>query len=409
LPNRSPSALRILNDQAALVFLAESDVVSRLDLEVSTGLSKPAAGELLVRLEAAGLVEKAGVRTGNRGPGAQLWRLRAESGYAAAADVTPTGIRLQVSDLRGTVVARADAPLDDREAADQVEGAFARAIQEAGVQRDDVRRLVVGVPGAVDPRTGSVKYAPHMPGWQGFDLGSSIEQRTGTPTEVENDVNLMALSETSRLARDCDSYALVWIDEGTGAALVIDGQLFRGFSGGAGELDYVRVSNRRGPAAGDDRFGTKWGDLLAPQAIHELATSCGIPDTDSAPALEEALRTSARAATFRTEFGREIAAGLTALIAVMDPELIILSGAYGALGGERLADEVTDQLADLVSPADDTRTRIRCLPLQPEAALRGAAQVALDRTRASVFERGSVGHSPSASAPAQPLHSKGIS
>ena len=391
MSNGSPSALRILNDQAALSFLADTDVVSRSDLEAFTGLSKPAASELLLRLESAGLVEKAGVRTGNRGPGAQLWRLRSDAGYAAAVNVTPSRLHVLISDLRGTSLATVRAPLDQREAADQIEALLSEAIEQAGVARVDVRHLVVGVPGAVDPRTGVVKYAPHLPGWQGYDLGARIRERTGIETEVENDVNLMAVSETSRQARDFSHYALVWIDEGAGAALVIDGQLFRGFSGGAGEIDYVRVANRRGTDSGDDRFGTKWGDLLGPAAIHELAEACGLRGVDSAEKLADAIDTSPEAQRFLAEFGAEIAAGLTAIVTVLDPELMILCGAYGAVGGERLADIVADHLAHLVPSSEDNRTSVRCLELQPDAALLGAAEVALASARATVFQWGSVG------------------
>jgi predicted NBD/HSP70 family sugar kinase len=392
--NGSPSALRILNDQAALNYLADTDVVSRLDLEVSTGLSKPAAGELLLRLETAGLVEKAGLRTGNRGPGAQLWRLRPDAGYAAAVNVTPTGMQLQISDLRGKALATLQSPLSDGEAADQVESLLTHAIRNAGIAAEDVRCLVVGVPGAVDPRTGVVKYAPHLPGWQGYDLGSRIQERTGVETEVENDVNLMAISEMSRRARDFNNYALVWIDEGAGAALVIDGQIFRGFSGGAGEIDYVRVSSQRDTSCTRDRFGAKWGDLLGSPAIHELAESCGLHGVETAEQLAEAIDFSAPAIAFLTEFGAEIAAGLTAIVTVLDPELIMLSGAYGSVGGERLADIVSAQLAELVPSSEDNRTRIRCLPLPADAALLGAAQVALARSREIVFQWGSVGASP---------------
>ena len=106
LPSGIPPKLRVLNDQAALAFILDAGTISRAELGRLTGLSKPGVAELLSRLERAGFVEKAGRQNGGGpGPAAQTWRVRAGVGYAAAADLTPTGWSLRLLDLDGSVVA----------------------------------------------------------------------------------------------------------------------------------------------------------------------------------------------------------------------------------------------------------------------------------------------------------------
>ena len=102
-----PRVLRAMNDRAALYALLHGGPLSRIELEQQIGLSKPAAAELLRRLEQAELVRRAGHRdSGAPGPNAQLWTVNAEAGYAAGVDVSPSGFDVAVADLSGQVIAQ---------------------------------------------------------------------------------------------------------------------------------------------------------------------------------------------------------------------------------------------------------------------------------------------------------------
>ena len=371
----SPNRLRVLNDQSALAFILDAGTVTRAELSALTGLSKPGVAELLTRLETAGLVEKAELRPGGPGPAKQTWRVRPDVGYAASVDVTADLVRGRLQGLDGTTVAELETGWDARDVPRTVAEVVARLVADAGVPADAVLGAVVGVPGAVDPRSGAVRGTPQLPALAGYDVPGALEAELGVPVQVENDVNLMALAAIADgAALAARSMAFVWIDEGVGGAIVRDGELVRGFTGGAGEIDLLLV------ATGDGRI-EKLADALAPEAFHRLAEEAGLADA------EAALVPQSPAAP---EIARRIAAGLAALVAVLDPELVLLGGRYGEPAAARLGDGVRAALAVRLDTDASALPELQPYPVGPDAALTGAARIALAAARRSAFRTGSL-------------------
>ena len=99
---------------------------------------------------------------------------------------------------------------------------------------------MIGTPGAFDPTTGRLRYARHLSGWHDPDLLARLSEAVGVPVEGENDVNLAAVAEREvGRAVGVDDFVLLWAEEGLGAAIVIDGRLHRGATGGAGEVGFL--------------------------------------------------------------------------------------------------------------------------------------------------------------------------
>src|SRR5687768_7437699 len=197
VPGR-PSLMRAINDRAALEVLLERGPLTRPQLSELTGISKPTASQLLSRLEEAGLVVQDGIREGLPGRTAELYRINPAAAYVAGLDVTPARIRAVVADLTGGVAGEHTLPTPARSGVDavaRVQAALDAA--SAGIPRDRLRRVVIGIGGAVDPTTGRLGYAAHIPGWHVPDLGERLTGALGTPVSIENDVNLSALAELS--------------------------------------------------------------------------------------------------------------------------------------------------------------------------------------------------------------------
>jgi predicted NBD/HSP70 family sugar kinase len=367
--------------------MLDAGAVSRAELVQRTGLSKPGVAELLSRLERAGFIEKAGTLTGGGpGPAAQTWRMRSGVGFAAAADLTPTGWSLHLLDLDGSVAA---AHRGDWDAAgpgevlpDAVRGAFAHE----GLPLERLLSVAVGVPGAVDPRTGVIRGAPRLPKLLGFDFAGALQADLGVLVSVENDVNLMALAALrDGVVESARSFAFVWVDEGLGAAVVRDGELIRGFTGGAGEIDYVRI-----PVQGDSRReGQKLGDLLSPAALGSLEGALdGRTDVLGPGALD--VETAVRV----------LALGLASVVAVLDPELIVLAGRYGAAIGHGHGDALRGELAALLETDLTFVPAVRAFAVDATTALSGAERLALDTARGIAFRSGSLPPSSGSFAPA---------
>lgn len=392
----SPSRLRIMNDQAALRYMLEAGSISRAGLEELTGLSKPATAELLQRLEAAGLVEKAGKRDGGPGPKAQMWSVNADAGFAAAAHVTSDGVEVVVSDLRGRQRGRASnpwagSPSPAARLPELLRECLDKACDEASVGREQMLHMVVGVPEALDPRTGLLKYTPHvLSGWEGQDMVSVLQQETGVSTQIENDVNLMALSELeSGLTGDGRNFVLIWFDEGLGSAVVLERELFRGVSGGAGEIEYMMVPDPAEPKNGAVRTGARLAELLSPSAITDLAAVHHLDFADPADAIRAATEQAA-GRSFLSDLAARVACGLTAVVTLLDPELILLGGRFSAAGGRPFAGLVQEKLADFLSTSPAKAVPVIPYPVSGGAVIAGALQQALARARFKAFETGSL-------------------
>lgn len=242
----TPSVLRAMNDRAALDLLVTQGPLTRTRIGELTGLSKPTASQLLARLEEAGLVRSTGSQSGRPGPNAVLYEINPSAAHVAALSVGPTGIDAVVADITGTVVGsrrvEADAVAEDvrHRTAQLVAEAVDGALRPTGLGHDDLAAVVVGTPGAIDPHTGQLRYAPHLPGWHSRTLLADLAEVVGRPVVIENDVNLAAVAEQYEgAAQDHDHFVLAWLDEGVGAAIVLGGTLLRGATGGAGEIGYM--------------------------------------------------------------------------------------------------------------------------------------------------------------------------
>ncbi|MEU1933745.1 ROK family protein [Streptomyces coeruleorubidus] len=391
----TPRVLRAMNDRAALDLLLEHGQLSRTRIGKLTGLSKPTASQLLARLEAAGLVLATGTTEGRPGPNAQLYEVNPTAGYAAGLDVTPQRILAAVADITGRTVGRHELPAPGRRTGtpvvQQVTDALDGAVKAAGLARDDIHRLVIGTPGAFDPTTGRLRYASHLPGWHSPTLLDELAAALPMPFEYENDVNLVALAE-QRLgaARDHTDFVLLWNQEGLGAALVLGGRLHRGWTGGAGEVGFLPV-----PGTPLVRQVTKansggYQELAGSQAVPRLARELGIEDIPAGPYTEVAAALVERAATRDDELHRELlrsyatrlATGLASLVSVLDPELVVLSGASLTSGGETLRALVQAELEELAA----SRPRLVVGDVREHPVLRGALESALATTRDEVFD-----------------------
>ncbi|MFI2224837.1 ROK family transcriptional regulator [Streptomyces fradiae] len=425
----TPRVLRAMNDRAALDLMLEHGPLSRARIGTLTGLSKPTASQLLARLQAAGLVVVTGTSEGRPGPGAQLYGVNPRAAYAAGLDVNPRRVLAAVADLTGHVVGEFTLPVPRRGrpgAVRQVTDALDGAVRAAGLARRDVHRVVIGTPGAFDPSTGRLRYASHLPGWHGPGLLEELAAALPMPVEYENDVNLVAVAE-QRLgaAAGYRDFVLLWSEEGLGAALVLGGRLHRGFTGGAGEVGFMPVPGaplvRNVAKAGSGGFQELAGARVLPALARELGLdvpACGSPEAAvrllRAAAAEEGgavaggedpgpyRRGKGGGSYGRGEdvgpYGRRedagvygrlldsyatgLATGLAALVAVLDPQLVVLSGDVALAGGEPLRRRVAAELAELAA----ARPRLTLGAVRERPVLRGALEAALAATRDDVFD-----------------------
>lgn len=379
----TPRLLRALNDRAALRLLLEHGRLARTEISTLAGLSKPTASQMLARLEAAGLVVAVGVASGGPGRAAQLYEVNPAAGHAVAFDVTHLGIQALVVDLGGRTLAQLRLPPSKRarDAMSRLDEAYTQVLDAAHLEREYISHAVIGVSGSYDRAAGILRYATHLPGWRVPELRQRLTELLGTEVEIENDVNLVALAEhDTGAAAAADTFVLLWSASGLGAAFVLGGALHRGATGSAGEVGFLPVPgeplvrNVTRDAGGFDRAASA-------RAVLDLGRRLGLHGATAETLIRRAVTGGADAGAFLDELATRYATGLAAMVAVIDPELIVLSGPLAQAGGERLRGRVEREVASLgIGPVP---VRLGQITVQP--VLAGARRVALSRLRDAVF------------------------
>ncbi|MEV0176238.1 ROK family transcriptional regulator [Streptomyces sp. NPDC050803] len=389
MPPASPSTARAINDRLALRLLQQEGPLTAGRLKQLTGLSRPSVADLVERLTAAGLISVVG-ESGEqrRGPNAKLYGIVADRAHLAALDVRTEGVAVVVSDLVGDVLAEASGPItDDTGTGPAVEQAVAlveRAAKEAGVDR--LHTVGIGAPGLIDPATGELRRSTGLPEWHRRLVAALQERLPQARVSVENETNLAALAEQrDGVAQDRDTFVLLWLGLGVGAAVVLDGALRRGASGGTGEIGFLPVPGTAGlPSAHDCDGG--FHSLAGAAAVAALALSHGVtaavvPGEPHAAGLVRAAVADGAFEGFLDALADRLALGAAAVISVLDPGCVVLAGEIGRAGGAALAARVQERLTRL-SPLP---TEVRASTLGGGAVLRGALLTARDRAQEELF------------------------
>ncbi|MEV6160767.1 ROK family transcriptional regulator [Streptomyces sp. NPDC052052] len=388
----SPSTARAINDRLALRLLQQDGPLTAAQLKTRTGLSRPTVADLVERLQGAGLIRVVGeAGAERRGPNARLYGIAADRAHLAALDVRTGSVAVVVADLLGATLAEATLPIagdtGTEAAAEQAAALLERTAREAGAALHSVG---IGAPGLIDPVTGELRDTTGLPAWH-RRLVRVLQQRLPATVLVENETNLAAVAEhRGGAARDRDTFVLFWLGHGVGAAVMLDGKLRRGVSGGAGEIGFLPVPGTSGtPSAVNCEGGfhslVGSGPVCELAAVHGIAVPPGAAEGDKEPGaaavVRAALAGEGESEAFLDALAERIALGAAAVTAVLDPGCVLLAGEVGHAGGDALAARVEERLAGM-SPL---RTEVRAGRLGGGAVLRGALLAARDAAQDDLF------------------------
>jgi predicted NBD/HSP70 family sugar kinase len=375
-----------MNEQLLLDHIRTAEKISRAELARRTGLSKPTVSLALTNLERVGLVRTSGVRTGTPGPNAVLYEVRPEAGYVLALDVGREYVRGAISDFAGTVRVR-DAvhtrAKTRRGRVAELARLADRLCASAGLSLTDVTQTVLGSPGVYDPRRDALSLAGALEDWDHPELLTDLRAVFGSSLMIENDVDAAALAERAHgHGREVDSFAFVSIGTGIGMGLVLDGKLRRGAHGAAGEIAYL-------PLETDD---TDVDDVRRRGGLEAAASAAGIVDaarraglrraSSARQVFEAAARGDARAQQVVATEAVLIARAICSVVAVTDPDLVVLGGGIGKAAG--LVDAVCAELTRLAP----VPTEVRVSALGSESVVDGCLASGLDQAWTSLTTSG---------------------
>jgi predicted NBD/HSP70 family sugar kinase len=382
--------VRRRNLALALRQIADADEpTSRAGIAAATGLTKATASSLVDELVAVGLVEEL--------PPARRERVGRPAAGLSLARSGPCGLGVEINvdylavcavDLTGEVRARDVVQKDQRDLTPRrALGNAARRVGRMTTSLADEGLTVSGValalPGLVDTSTGLVHVAPNL-GWRDVEVPKLFarDELSALPLSVDNEANYAALCELyAHPASDPQSFLHISGEIGVGAGVVLDGRLYRGLHGWAGEIGHVMLDPdgpmcRCGARGCLEQYAGQEAILAAAGIGSDAATSLGGTFTgDHIAALATEGHAGARdaLASAGDALGRTVAAAVN----LLDVDTVVLGGLYRPLArwiGPRVEQQVRGRT--LAAPWSDVT--VRAAALGAEAAMVGAARSVVD-------------------------------
>ncbi|WP_434443338.1 ROK family protein [Lentzea sp. E54] len=338
---------------------------SRADLAARTGLTKATLTNLTEPLLANGiLVEEPATLAGMGRPSKPL-RFHPDGPVAVGAEVNVSHLAVEVLGLDGETLDRHLVPADMREATeDEVLDRVTALIRD--ITAGSPRKLLgagLAVPGVV--HDGVVVRAPNLPELVGAPLAAGLSRRLCLDVELDNEANLAALAHLWPKHLAGEDFVHVTADVGIGAGVVLNGEVYRGVSGFAGELGHV-VIERNGVLC---TCGSR-GCVERYAGLDVILRDAGRRRLDS---LQNALRADdPRAREAVRKAGEALGVGLATLMNLFDVPTVVLGGSY-ALLHEHLSNAIQSEMDGRVLAGGERHTRLLASPLGEFAVVRGAA------------------------------------
>jgi predicted NBD/HSP70 family sugar kinase len=381
----NPQLLRVMNERLLLDYLREHGPASRGELAKASGLSKPTVSAALAGLESAGLVHLVGSIGGRPGPTTAIYDMNARAGHVAGVDIGRDWIRVAIADLRGAFIARDDVRNSARSAADLVRRVrrLAHSVAaDAGLDWSTITYAVVGSPGVLNAETGRLDFAPNLPGWGRPGLVDRLRAALEVDFAIENDINLAAVGElASGAGRGVGNFVFVSVGTGVGMGIVINGSLYVGATGAAGEVSFLPAAEPDVPGPDSRQRGMTEAVTGAPEVVR-AAREAGLSVGSAKDVFAAAMAGDARAAAVVAAEGRRIGSLITAVAAILDPALVVLGGGVGR-NVELLGEAISGRIAEL----GPLRPRIVASTHGDGGVLQGAVARALDVARDLLFRR----------------------
>ncbi|MWA10993.1 ROK family protein [Streptomyces sp. BA2] len=380
-------------------------------LQEATGLSRATVGQRLDRLFRAGWLREGvggpsgrGDKAGSPLGGRPAVRLEFDDAHAVvlAAALETRHARTALLGLTGEIVAEHAGPLAIEDGPETVLGElgvrFAELLRKADRDPASVCGIGLAVPGPVDSETGRVVQPPIMPGWDGYDIRGRLrrafaEQTSGPaglpvpgraglpalgpaniPVLVDNDANLMAYGEQRASYPECSAFALVKVSTGIGAGVVVDGAVYRGIDGGAGDIGHIRVPEGAGALCKCGSYGCL-AAVASGRAVARRLTEAGVPAASGADVRALLEAGNPEAVGFAREAGRHVGEVLATVVTLLNPGVLMIAG---DLAGTPFLTGVRELLYQRALPRSTAHLEVVTSCLGERAALIGAGTLVVE-------------------------------
>lgn len=386
----SQSSLHRANLERVVRAVRLAGSLTQAEIARTTGLSAATVSNIVRELRDSGIVQVTPTSAGGRR--ARSVSLSGDAGIVVGVDFGHTHLRVAVGNLAHQVLAEEAEPLDVDASAtqgfDRAEALVKRLIDSTGLGVGKVIGVGLGVPGPIDVDSGALGSTAILPGWAGTNPKEELAARLGVPVSVDNDANLGALGElvwgTGRGVKDL---AYIKVAGGVGAGLVINGHIYRGPGGTAGEIGHITI-DESGPVCRCGNRGCLETFTAARHVLDLLRTSHG-PDLTIERMVQLAREGDPGCRRVIADVGRYIGTGVANLCNLLNPSRVVLGGDL-AEAGELVLLPIRESVARYAIPSAARRLSVLPGALGGRAEVLGALALVLNEMGDSTLLDGSV-------------------
>jgi glucokinase len=312
-----------------------------------------------------------------------------DSGLVIAADLGGTNLRAAVVDAHGRIHERVKHPTPKAERADEIVQALVAAAREcqsrSGERARQVSAISVVVPGTVQIENGVVTKAPNVPCLDGFRLGAALENELEWPAVLENDANAAAVGEMWQGAgRGARTIICVTLGTGVGGGIILDGELWRGIDGSAGEIGHIGVEASGAACTCGSRgclevYASATAIVRMTREVQAHYPRSPLHTTEDLTAkavYQSGIEGDELALEVFRRMGRYLGVGVASLINILNPEMIVIGGGV-AEGWDMFIKHVREQVMERAFPIPARRAQIVRAERGDDAGLLGAAHIAV--------------------------------
>lgn len=380
LSSGSQSALREANSARLLNAVRQFGGITQVELAEATGLSPATVSTIVKHLLAAGVVEtRTTTRSGRR---AQMVTLAHKSGLLVGVEVGTRALQIAVADSGFTLLAQQTLPLPSDHRLDTTLDRTAlltvELIEGIGSTTSEVLGVGIALPTPIDPVEGTIRDGGLMKGWADVNVADMVQARLHVPVVVDNDANLSALAEARfGAARGYKDVLYVHASYATGGAIIVNGEVYRGTRGTAGEIGHVLI-DPQGPICRCGSRGCLDTIVGAQALIDSLRISRG--PLSLGDLLELAIAGDPGCGQVVADAGAAIGVVAANLAVAFNPEVVIVGGEL-AHTEDIFLGPIRSAVNRRVLISHDNSVEVRRGELRAMAAVHGALALAADHTQ----------------------------
>jgi glucokinase len=301
-----------------------------------------------------------------------------------AVDLGGTHLRVALVDDTGRILEHLKQETPKGDSAEGIVAALVKAAENWDCHRKSVVAASIMVPGPVDSEKAVILQAPNLPYLINFPLKAELEQKLGWPVRIENDANAAAVGEMwMGAARGCRDVVSVTLGTGVGGGVIVDGKLWRGSHGSAGEIGHTTVDPFSGLKCKCGNTGclelfasaTAIVRMTREQLSSFPKSKLKLEELTAEKVYEAGQSGDELALAVFNRFGMYLGIGLANLISLIDPQIVVIAGGAGN-GWDLFATEMFRQLEERAFQTAAQRVKIARAECGDNAGLLGAARLA---------------------------------